>query len=244
MAKHNTARYRNDHSQQPATESHQAAGTDPALAVPGPVCLVAKNRVSKKTKKTSDNLASWCEVPTSSTSLGGALVVRRGGPAFVLAGAGAGAKLFLDADAPGIPKKVDKTTNFLSNGKLQFDCAAPVGRYTLTKADGKTATRRLIVIFNPYAEACDEFFDGSAKEVQEYVEGTEGLIWQGLSDNYEAHVWRFDQYRSTNLVVALHLIRRLTATARASVVAVSRQLTFAVNADMCYGKWGEGAYTR
>ena len=31
--------------------------------------------------------------------------------------------------------------------------------------------------------------------------------------------------------------------ARASPVAVSREVTFAIEADMCYGKWGKGPYT-
>lgn len=104
-----------------------------------------------------------------------------------------------------------------------------------------------MLLFNPFSEACASAESLPAHHpaalADEYVLSTEGLIWHGLSNQMGAAVWGFDQFNNLNLVVALHLLRRLDLAARGSPVAVSRALTLAIEADMCYGKWGKGPYT-
>ena len=166
------------------------------------------------------------------------LIVRRGGPQFTL-DIPADSQLFYAASKPGVPTDVDHTIERLSStGMLTFKCTDPIGEYHV-KSSG-TTIQQIIVLFNPYAPECDEYLDGLNGE--EYIESENGLIWQGLSDNHEAHVWNFDQYNGLNLIVALHLTRRLPLGHRSSPISVSRGLSFSVNEDMCYGKWGEGKY--
>jgi hypothetical protein len=123
-----------------------------------------------------------------------------------------------------------------STHQIQFTCADPIGKYTLTQED--TVVQTILVLFNPFAAECIEHAN---KEIStdEYIFQTTGLIWQGLSDNYEAHLWEYDQFSGLNLLVAFHLLRHLTAVELASPVAVSRALSLQINDDMCIGKWGE-----
>ena len=79
--------------------------------------------------------------------------------------------------------------------------------------------------------------------VVRYVEGGEGLIWQGLSDNNEAHRFLFRQHEWATLEVALRSLRRMPVATRGDIVLVARHLTYAIGADVCYGKWGDGSYT-
>ena len=67
-------------------------------------------------------------------------------------------------------------------------------------------------------------------------------VSQGLSDNFEGHVWHFDQFATTNVEIALRSLRRMAVADRADPSLVSRHLTYAVGADICYGKWGDGSY--
>ena len=77
----------------------------------------------------------------------------------------------------------------------------------------------------------------------EYVEMTEGLVWQGLSENNDGFLWSYDQYNVSNLEVALKCLRRMPIADRGDLTYVTRHLSYSVGADICYGKWGEGSYT-
>jgi hypothetical protein len=123
-----------------------------------------------------------------------------------------------------------------STHQIQFTCADPIGKYTLTQED--TVVQTILVLFNPFAAECIEHANEEIS-TDEYIFQTTGLIWQGLSDNYEAHLWEYDQFSGLNLLVAFHLLRHLTAVELASPVAVSRALSLQINEDMCIGKWGE-----
>ena len=71
---------------------------------------------------------------------------------------------------------------------------------------------------------------------------TPRLPAQGLSDNFEGHVWTFDQFKTPNVDIALRSLRRMPIADRGNLPLVTRHLTYAVGADICYGKWGEGSY--
>jgi hypothetical protein len=47
----------------------------------------------------------------------------------------------------------------------------------------------------------------------------------------------------TCLPVLLLTMQILKASTRGNLVLVARHLSFAIGADVCYGKWGEGSYT-
>eukprot|EP00619_Florenciella_sp_RCC1007_P003965 CAMPEP_0205920300 /NCGR_PEP_ID=MMETSP1325-20131115/10981_1 /ASSEMBLY_ACC=CAM_ASM_000708 /TAXON_ID=236786 /ORGANISM="Florenciella sp., Strain RCC1007" /LENGTH=1353 /DNA_ID=CAMNT_0053287977 /DNA_START=80 /DNA_END=4141 /DNA_ORIENTATION=- len=136
-------------------------------------------------------------------------------------------------------------TEVLITGTLSKD--APVGAYTITvqvQGEGTTVykiTAALVVLFNPYSSK-DDVYTSKANRV-EYVENTEGLVWQGLSDNNNGYTWDYDQFAWANLDRSLNLLRRMPVADRADAALVSRHLTYSVGADVCYGKWGEGSYT-
>ncbi|CAE7448441.1 Tgm3 [Symbiodinium pilosum] len=78
--------------------------------------------------------------------------------------------------------------------------------------------------------------------MREYVGGEEGLLWQGLSDDYGAHVWQHDPFRAANLLIAISLLADLPLHLRSDPTAISRHLTYVIGERVCYGKWGEGNY--
>ena len=77
----------------------------------------------------------------------------------------------------------------------------------------------------------------------EYVENTVGLIWQGLSDDNTGYKWEFDQFNYNNLEISINTLKRLSLTYRNNIVLISRQISYAIGNDLCYGKWGSGSYT-
>ena len=138
--------------------------------------------------------------------------------------------------------------------RLALASTAPVGVYRLSvevrvnetssseKVQQVTYSRStaLVVLFNPFGKRDD--VRQSRSNVAEYVENTEGLIWQGTSDNNMAHVWAFTQFEWQQLEVSLDCLRRMPLSARGDAALVSRHLTYALNEDICYGKWS-GSYT-
>ena len=74
---------------------------------------------------------------------------------------------------------------------------------------------------------------------QEYIEAETGLIWRGGYDNNAAMVWHFDQFHFPNLEISMHLLRRLDYEYRNDLSLVSRQISYAVGNEFCYGKWSE-----
>eukprot|EP00966_Prymnesium_polylepis_P123090 2845939-Prymnesium_polylepis.1 len=130
---------------------------------------------------------------------------------------------------------------------LALAAGAPVGRATVVcdvtpPAGGGArfeARKEVIVLFNPYSASDGTYLEGEAAR-SEYLTATKGVIFQGLSDNWEGHVWAFDQFTTPNLAIALRSLRRLPVADRASLPLVTRHLSYAVGADVCYGKWGEG----
>lgn len=64
---------------------------------------------------------------------------------------------------------------------------APIGQYVLTLNIGSyNAILNLIILANPY-KSTDVVYTSRANRA-EYVENSEGLLWQGLSDNNNAYV--------------------------------------------------------
>jgi len=74
---------------------------------------------------------------------------------------------------------------------------------------------------------------------KEYVENEQGLVWKGSAQNYFAAQWNYAQFHFPNLELAMYLLRRLTYAHRSDLVLVSRQISFAVGRDICYGRWSE-----
>ena len=108
---------------------------------------------------------------------------------------------------------------------------APIGRYNLNVFVRKNGVEyiesaELAILFNPYLSDDDVYQSKSNRE--EYVENTEGLIWQGLSDSNTAHKWTFDQFNWKNLDVSLDMVRRMPVADRADPALVARHLTYAV----------------
>ena len=62
----------------------------------------------------------------------------------------------------------------------------------------------------------------------EYVEMTEGLVWQGLSDNNDGFLWSYDQYNVSNLEVALKCLRRMPIADRGDLTYVTRHLSLSL----------------
>ena len=104
-----------------------------------------------------------------------------------------------------------------------------------------TGRQEAVILFNPYLSGDGTYMD-DAVERGEYLENTVGVLFQGLSDNWEGHVWQFDQFAASNIAIALRSLRRLAVADRGDIPLVSRHLTYAVGADICYGKWGDGSY--
>ena len=115
--------------------------------------------------------------------------------------------------------------------RVAFAADAPVGYYRISVQAQVLQSKEvvtyslhtpLIVLFNPYGNHDD--VKQSKANRQEYVEGTEGLIWQGLSDDNTAHTWAFDQFKTQQLLVSLDSLRRMPVKERgdaASYPAIS-----------------------
>ncbi|CAK9029709.1 unnamed protein product [Durusdinium trenchii] len=125
---------------------------------------------------------------------------------------------------------------------VEIPAWAPVGEYEVLALDSKDATLAtfgFIVIFNPFScPSCPEYSD----QHQEYLDGNEGLLFQGLSDHYTANHWYHEPFRAANLLIALKLLDWLPMMLRGDLTAVTRYLTNAVGDKVCFGKWGEGDY--
>merc|ERR1711871_131449 len=139
-----------------------------------------------------------------------------------------------------------------ANTAASIDCTlpkdAPVGVYTITLTVSSTVINaKMIVLFNPYpqrrrgAYAVERMRSG--KDLQEYVESTEGLIFQGFGDNHTGHTWTFDQYNHANLAAALRQLDGLSVEDRRHPLKVSRHLTWSIGDRVCYGRWGDASYT-
>jgi hypothetical protein len=104
-----------------------------------------------------------------------------------------------------------------------------------------TATTSVVVLFDA-ANKDDQVYT-TASNRAEYVDNTQGLVWQGLSDNNNGFKWDFNQFEFGNLQIAFDRLFRMPIADRGNPVLVSRHLSYSIGADVCYGKWGEGSYT-
>eukprot|EP01084_Bolivina_argentea_P285239 489116_1 len=100
----------------------------------------------------------------------------------------------------------------------------------------------LFVLFNPYSSLDVTYMDNLVDR-REYVENEFGLIWVGSSNDNTARTWIYDQYYFPNLKISMDTLKRLSLEYRNNIVVMSRQISFAITSDICYGKWGEGPYT-
>jgi hypothetical protein len=97
------------------------------------------------------------------------------------------------------------------------------------------------------------FSSGGQNIAREYIFGAQAVVFQSIhvtnrqqtasqsSASFQAPsgvLWTFDHFQKSTLAVALHLIRKLDWKKRESVATVSRELTNAIGADLCRGKWG------
>jgi hypothetical protein len=139
----------------------------------------------------------------------------------------------------GVKQAVDVTSDWKVKAlkeenmyALTSPANAAVGVYTLGEK------HEFVLLYNP-------FKSGSAvyQRNSHYVLEDKSMIYQGVSDDHEGHIWHVDQFRGLNLIVALRLLRHLTMEQREQVHVVARHLTFAIGDEVCYGKWGDGAYT-
>eukprot|EP01084_Bolivina_argentea_P285238 489115_1 len=130
-----------------------------------------------------------------------------------------------------------------SNGNIgKFLCNLYFQKNGLPVDRKKVADFTLYVIFNPYNSE-DETYMENVIDRNEYVENEFGLIWVGNSNDNSAMKWKYDQFHFPNLDIAMHLLHRLKLEHRNNIVLISRQISYAVAEDICYGKWGEGPYT-
>jgi len=104
-----------------------------------------------------------------------------------------------------------------------------------------SATTNVVVLFD--AANSEDAVYTTASNRAEYVDNTEGLVWQGLSDNNNGFKWSFNQFDYANLQIAFDRMFRMPVADRGNPVLVSRHLSYSIGADICYGKWGEGSYT-
>eukprot|EP01004_Peranema_trichophorum_P002614 NODE_165_length_3385_cov_86.489270_g143_i0.p1 GENE.NODE_165_length_3385_cov_86.489270_g143_i0~~NODE_165_length_3385_cov_86.489270_g143_i0.p1 ORF type:complete len:1080 (-),score=246.72 NODE_165_length_3385_cov_86.489270_g143_i0:146-3349(-) len=128
-------------------------------------------------------------------------------------------------------------------GTITADC--PIGQYKLVVgAAGKSAEIQLVVLFNPWSDKDDTFLPDTNERL-EFVENEEGFIWQGSNSNFVPSYFLYDNKEWIVLSSALRLLRRMPIPERSSAVLVSRHLSYAVNEDICYGKWStEPPYTQ
>ena len=141
-------------------------------------------------------------------------------------------------------------TGVITSVRATLSSAAPVGDYTcaceVVVSDSGAVLRgskRVLILFNPYLPT-DAAYMGSEADRSEYVEMTEGVLFQGLSDNFEGHVWWYDQFRTANVEVALRSLRRMPIADRGDPALLARHLSYAIGEDVCYGRWGDGDYRR
>ena len=122
-----------------------------------------------------------------------------------------------------------------------FELSVTINHQTARKSMRLKSATQLIVLFNPYDSRDDVY--ATSSNLAEYIENNDGLVWQGLSDNNNGFSWSYDQFKFSNLIVALDRMFRMPVADRGNLVLVSRHLTYSIGADVCYGKWGEGSYT-
>ena len=156
----------------------------------------------------------------------------------------------LEANKPYPSDMYTTRTTQTSAGEVLVEVAlaadAPIGKYTLRITVAQPTKRfkvdaPIVILVNPYKSSDAGYASSSYRA--EYVERTTGLIWQGLSDNYDAFRFDYNQFQWSNLLVAIRSLRRMPIADRGNLVLVTRHLTYAAGEDICYGKWGEGSYT-
>eukprot|EP00519_Triparma_laevis_P003883 CAMPEP_0182499912 /NCGR_PEP_ID=MMETSP1321-20130603/8017_1 /TAXON_ID=91990 /ORGANISM="Bolidomonas sp., Strain RCC1657" /LENGTH=1576 /DNA_ID=CAMNT_0024704163 /DNA_START=169 /DNA_END=4896 /DNA_ORIENTATION=- len=152
------------------------------------------------------------------------------------------------ADAYSVEFENEAENRFLV--KVSFTSSAPVGEFkisaTVTIGEGRgtktaQAEQHFIVLFDPTNS--DDVVYTTKSNRNEYIDNTEGLVWQGLSDNNNGFSWSFNQWDFANLQIAYDRLVRMPVADRGDPVLVSRHITYSVGEDICYGKWGEGSYT-
>ncbi|GMH59657.1 hypothetical protein TL16_g02874 [Triparma laevis f. inornata] len=152
------------------------------------------------------------------------------------------------AEAYTVEFDADAENRFLV--KVSFTSSAPIGEFKISASvaigEGRgtktaTAEQNFIVLFDPTNS--DDVVYTTKSNRDEYVDNTEGLVWQGLSDNNNGFSWSFNQWDFANLQIAYDRLVRMPVADRGDPVLVSRHITYSVGEDICYGKWGEGSYT-
>eukprot|EP00485_Elphidium_margaritaceum_P016922 CAMPEP_0202726164 /NCGR_PEP_ID=MMETSP1385-20130828/184472_1 /ASSEMBLY_ACC=CAM_ASM_000861 /TAXON_ID=933848 /ORGANISM="Elphidium margaritaceum" /LENGTH=966 /DNA_ID=CAMNT_0049392377 /DNA_START=40 /DNA_END=2940 /DNA_ORIENTATION=- len=136
------------------------------------------------------------------------------------------------------------TGDLSGNLALTIPSDAYVGKFLANLEVGNThilTGLALFVIFNPYNKDCDEFVE-DAVSLSEHVENEHGLVWVGSSDYNSARIWHYEHFEVSNLDVAMSALRKLELQYRNDLVLVSRQITYGIGNDICWGRWS-GSYT-
>jgi hypothetical protein len=134
--------------------------------------------------------------------------------------------------------KIDRSAN--GDVTIKSDKDAAIGAYIMKAGDEEA---EFILLFNPF-DSRGPVGTGSKKVNlgRDFVLDDKTMIFQGNSDDHKGHVWDLDPGRGLNLMAALHLLRHLTLEQRSQPHVIARHLTFAINNEVCYGRWGAGDY--
>jgi hypothetical protein len=147
----------------------------------------------------------------------------------------------------------DQTRNVTVH--VHIPANAAVGRYTLTKAlvrnkgtadptDEHELNEVVHILFNPW-DSDDAVYLASDAERAEYVLNENGQIWRGSHSSNSPKAWRYDQFNTRSLDVAMKLMDGLTAAQRANPGTVARHFSKLTNSQddngVLVGRW-DGNY--
>eukprot|EP01063_Lacrimia_lanifica_P041357 TRINITY_DN9633_c0_g1_i1.p1 TRINITY_DN9633_c0_g1~~TRINITY_DN9633_c0_g1_i1.p1 ORF type:complete len:1334 (+),score=333.76 TRINITY_DN9633_c0_g1_i1:84-4085(+) len=128
--------------------------------------------------------------------------------------------------------------------EVALDADAAIGLYTLVvEYPGSRVEALMTVLVNAVARGDAAYLGGAGWAVAEYVENNEGVVFTGSAGSHAGYVYEYDQYAWNTVAVAARSLRRMPVVDRADLTLVTRHLTYSVNKDICYGKWGSGSYT-
>nr|WVH01986.1 protein-glutamine gamma-glutamyltransferase K-like isoform X5 [Halisarca dujardinii] len=151
------------------------------------------------------------------------------------------------------PGSVQKTHGEVVRVAVSIPVDCPVGLYSMEgeirDTEGASSKyecpEKLAIIFNPWHEE-DDVYMSSEQQRQEYVMNESGLIWAGAHNNTFTWPWEYDQFSSTSLLVAMHLLslQEADSTARQSPVKVARTMAEMVNFNdddggILWGNWSD-----
>eukprot|EP01063_Lacrimia_lanifica_P028893 TRINITY_DN4305_c0_g1_i2.p1 TRINITY_DN4305_c0_g1~~TRINITY_DN4305_c0_g1_i2.p1 ORF type:complete len:665 (+),score=118.53 TRINITY_DN4305_c0_g1_i2:372-2366(+) len=125
--------------------------------------------------------------------------------------------------------------------QIVLEADAAIGLYTLAVESQEGLAEAPMMILVNAAEAADAAYM-NAEARAEYVDSTDGVIFVGSAESPRGGLHSYDQFDWTQVAVAARSLRRMPVKDRGDLVLVARHLSYAVNKDICYGRWS-GSYT-